>query len=266
MVKDSKDYYEYGTVIKRLRPLYIDLFKNIRELMKHVYVVTNEAYSSDVSFRMREGKDVLSEAIVLNLTRNPNSLRTKMDDLAYNYFCGDERYMVQNHAKYVLSMQDLEFYHASSTKFEGQYCPEVLLVSSDEDAQKALKRIKTNELFNLSTVRAHLNPLQFLDITGSGISLSTVYGEKRLVLSYAAGIDRVKIDANHAYFLLPHNLLETKIAKYELPDEYNALLEKSEDLTKLIIADDISARKETFAFEENTKGLVLVRDDAKNKR
>ena len=56
------------------------------------------------------------------------------------------------------------------------------------------------------------------------------------------------------------SLLDTKVPKYELGDEYCEVLDSIEDPRELTIVDTVSKRKEVLGFDESEgKRLLLVK-------
>ena len=264
MEKNTRNYYTVGDLIANLRPMYKNMQECLMELNKQVKVNSKYRCDTSIDFYMRQHdfQPYDEPKLLLRVKRAPNSPSTIINDAIssknknpFRWYKNNATYDIRDENGNVDAVS-----HEKELEIEG-FNPQILLEPSEE-LTSITDRIKSNKLFHLPNSTISLNPYQILMIAGSGITLMCDNDNgKEISIEYDAEKDAVSFEANYKYAqFFMESLLDTKVPKYELGDEYCEVLDSIEDPRELTIVDTVSKRKEVLGFDESEgKRLLLVK-------
>lgn len=264
ITNDNREYYTFAEIITGLRKDYKVNQELLEKLHKYIKIVSEFDTKSNLKLSLEDNTstEVSLSRLFLHVSRIPSSISMLIRDAMNKYTYNQVRWMIDNASFYLIEDSDrLYFNQNNHLKLEGIFQPKVLIDNQSEFAS-TYAELKSTKLFTLPSLYIEINPCQSLFIWGDMIYLSSSFEmSKKIDIEYIAKDDSISINSNtgySTYFI--RRLLETKIPKYEFPNEYISLLEENCDKTDdLFIEDKIGRKKENLQFQDTGKRLILTK-------
>lgn len=261
---DNREYYTFAEIITGLRKDYKVNQELLEKLHKYIEIVSKFDTKSNLKLFLRNNSstEVDFPRLFLRVSKNQSSISMLFRDVMNKCTFDEVRWMIDNASFYLIEDNDrLYFKQNNYLKLEGIFKPEVLIGNQVEFAS-IYAELKSTKLFTLPSLYIEINPYQLLFVCGDSIYLSNSNERgKEIEIKYIAKDDSISVSSSISYsnhFI--EKLLETKIPKYEFPNEYISLLDGNDDKTNdLFVNDIIGRKKENLQFEGKGKGLVLTK-------
>ncbi len=253
----KKDYYRVADIIMAFRSYYLEA----QELLVKMQELTNinSKYARlFIKLKSRENKPRIrliasrtnqsSMKIMLHMLQNK-------DDYSFSPIRNDNAlFDLDEKGQFTLfNPFDMEYF----------YNPEVTIDEEDKDLfQKLYEELKKTTLFALPELYRKINPYQSILLSGNEISLDNVSeNHEGISIIYTIEDDRIHVISNIGYSTrFIEELMETKIPRYLLPNEYlNILDNEKKEVNSCTIIDPIARKHEELTIEEQDKKLILTR-------
>ena len=258
------NFYTVGEIISKLRPLYIDMQKNLNELMQYIRIDTKDKYNANLKLEMKYEKNMFFDNpmafLLLTVERNPNNIDTIIRDRIY-LNGGNLENLYRNNATYHITFENDKIDIKKENKYDSEkaFNPKIY-VNNNEAIKKVIDKIKENELYKISRTGISLNLFQSLCIAPSYINLLSVDDKDNSIsIGYQGNKDTIEVTANYNYspFIIDE-LIDTKVPKYELPNEYIEILDNSHEAEDIIFPK-LKKKEEKLAIDQIDKKLILTR-------
>ena len=229
----------------------------LEKMNKYIEIISNydTKYNLKLIFKRNSERITTPPTLLLKVSKEPTLKNTFIRKRIRNPYDNETFVLKEDGDK-------LYFERFNDLTFENCFNPEIL-INNQSGFAEAYDELKNSKLFTLPLLHREINPYQILYIFETRICLANQDENHNVIyIEYVAENDNISIKANvdySTYFI--EMLFQTKIPKYELPDEYISLLEEKNDKANDLYIDDIiGKRKENLRFGVKRKKLTLTKN------
>jgi len=261
---DNKEYYTFGEILCVLRKQYQSSQILLNKMKENISVLTDVPHKTGLILRLRDyyDREDSKPFLLFRVSKDVNSsikvrLRDALNRIDHNTY----RINLDNAAFEIID--EKSSFSFKPLNNSPHFNPEIIIrETSVNDFREKYEELKNSRLYSLPDFYVEINPFQSLYIWSDSIDLTSEdeYG-KGISISYEAKNDKVHVNSSKKYSTsFIGELLETKIPKYILPDEYIRLLNENKDeFNGLYIDDLIGRRNESLSIIDKPKKMILKR-------
>lgn len=256
------DFYTVAEIIMALRNEY-GILRNILFMMNNLLQVDADCKVLKsmyfVAMPTYEEKD--ERGLFVKFQKDTLIRKTLLENLD-KYFYSDLDSVFQSYIYRVVKQKDKFLFINGNEEYVKHNFIKSINFKDTETAKHLYDFLRSSDLFKLPRLHLKLNIYQSLAIDGSFIYFHNEDSKNGIIdVIYDMKTDEIKINSNttcYPYFL--EQLLETRIYRSEIPDEYVYLIEKGYDKQdKISVENNIKYRKESFEFASDRNNRLVLK-------